>query len=566
MLALQVHRRDVLEQHAQAVAAGDPAVAALLRNLLPAAASAPGAAGPAAARRTLLEQPKRLATALAALEGGAGKASASGARSVQALLRAYAAPGVRYLNFYGPPRTVTIVAYADALAAARAASSSAARARPAGGASFHDKAVFVGFAPATAGAQDRLRDDYRTVYSQADGLDLSGVEIAATAFGNLLDGSSLRLLALPVQAAVVGAFGLVLAALCRLLRPLPAAFAVAGVVAVYLAGAATAFGDAALWLPVVVPVGLQAPVALLAGVWLRYRDTRREREIVKRAFADFLPSSVVDELVADPGALEQRSRVVFGTCISTDVEHYTTLAEQLKPAALGALMNEYYAQLFVAAERRHGVIVDLVGDATMTVWVGTPSEERARREACLAALEMAEAVERFNAAHGSAGSLPTRFGLHAGELLFGVVGASGHHEYRAVGDIVNTASRIQNLNKVLRTRILASEATVRGLDDLVVRRVGSYRLVGKVQAVPVVQLVGRVGTVGAATRSLCARFEVALQAYAERRWREAGAAFEALLREHPADGPCLWYRDACARLVADPPGPGWEPVMRIDTK
>ena len=476
-------------------------------------------------------------------------------RATAAVRAARAAPGLSYLYYYGPPRTIATVSYADALAPSAAAD-----------ARFRGKAVFVGFAPETPGAQDRLRDDYRTVYSRDDGLDLSGVEIAATAFANLLEGRVPRVPAWPWPLVIVTAFGLALAVACRLLRPLPAAFAVVALALVYMAVAAERFADAALWLPIVVPVGLQAPLALFAGVWLRYRETRREREIVKQAFARFVPAPLVDELVAEPEALESRRRVVYGVCLSTDVERYTTLAEQMQPGALGALMNDYYAELFVAVEKRRGIVVDLVGDATMAVWVGTPSPVQARRGACHAALEMAAAVERFNDAHGAGGALPTRFGVHAGDLLFGVVGASGHHEYRAVGDIANTASRIQGLNKVLKTRILASEASVAGVDDVVVRRVGSFRLVGKSQAVAVVHPLGVRGAVPADVLQMVQRFEAALDAYAARRWGEALQVLEGLEETYPQDGPIAYYRERCAGLVAAPPGAEWSPEIRVDTK
>ena len=394
--------------------------------------------------------------------------------------------GTQFLNFYGPPRTVETVSYSDALRAARANDSSVA----VGDTRFKGKAVFIGYAAATAGGQDRLRDDYRTVFSQANGLDLSGVEIAATAFANLVDKRALRPLGIAQQLCIVVAWGLVLGVVCRRVRPVFAAVIVAALAAGYAAVAQHSFAEAALWLPLMTPVALQAPAALFAGVWLNFRDTKREREAIKHAFGFFLPRSVVDQLARNLGPLPDANRVVFGACLATDVEKYTTLAETTEPARLGELMNDYYAELFVPVERSSGVIADVVGDSMMAVWVRSAKGPDVRRSACLAALEIAAAVERFNAAGSGRPALPTRFGLTSGEMLFGTVGASGHYEYRAVGDIVNTASRIQGLNKVLGTRLLASEETVRGLDDIVARPLGSFLLVGKAKPVSIVELLG----------------------------------------------------------------------------
>src|SRR3569833_4387999 len=93
--------------------------------------------------------------------------------AVVALTAAYRADPHPYLNFYGPPRAITTVAYDDVIHGDPVTLAE----------QFRGKAVFVGFAEQQQGRQ---RDNFYTVFSQEDGLDLSGVEIAATAFANLL--------------------------------------------------------------------------------------------------------------------------------------------------------------------------------------------------------------------------------------------------------------------------------------------------------------------------------------------------------------------------------------------
>ena len=66
-----------------------------------------------------------------------------------------------------------------------------------------------------------------------------------------------------------------------------------------------------------------------------------------------------------------------------------------------------------------------------------------------------------------------------GRLLLGSVGAMDHYEYRAVGDIVNTATRLEGLNKHLGTRILVSADVLQGLDGLLTRELGAFLLAGK---------------------------------------------------------------------------------------
>jgi adenylate cyclase len=474
---------------------------------------------------------------------------------------AFTAP-IQFLNFYGPPRTIETVSYSDVLRAARASDPPG----PVADARFKGKAVFVGYAAATPSGQDRLRDDYRTVFSQGNGLDLSGVEIAATAFANLVDKRALQPLAIAQQLGIVAVWGLALGAICRLIRPIFAAPTVAALATGYLALVQLGFSKAALWMPLMTPIALQVPLALFAGVWLNYRDTKREREAIKRAFGFFLPPGVVDRLTRNLGPMPDSNRVVFGACLSTDVEKYTTLAEITEPARLGELMNDYYVELFVPVERSSGVIADVVGDSMMAVWAKSAKGPDVRRSACLAALEIAAAVERFNATGNGRPALPTRFGLASGDMLFGTVGASGHYEYRAVGDIVNTASRIQGLNKVLGTRVLASGETVRGLDDVVTRPLGSFLLVGKAKPVSIVELLGLRHSVDHDLLERCARFAAALEAFTTRRWHDAAAGFIELLKSHPGDGAARFYAAQCQRLLAEPADEDWSPTIRISTK
>ena len=87
--------------------------------------------------------------------------------------------------------------------------------------------------------------------------------------------------------------------------------------------------------------------------------------------------------------------------------------------------------------------------------------------------------------------LPTRIGLHSGQMVLGHVGAMDHYEYRAVGDIVNTAARIERLNKLFRTRMLASDDLLFGLDDFLTRRLGTFLLAGKSKPLVIHELICR---------------------------------------------------------------------------
>jgi len=480
-------------------------------------------------------------------------------RLIRSLLSLYRGNEVAYLNFYGPPRSIATVPYNEAMNSGNGDSQAHVN-------GFEGKAVFVGFSAFSQPEQDRIRDDYQTVFSQPSGLDISGVEIAATAFANLLDDRPVRPMPFAWQLALVMLWGVVLGAACRMLRPIAAGALVVLLASAYLSVVLRQFTVAGIWLPLVMPLCVQAPLALFGGVLLNYRDARRERKLIKQAFGYYLPDKVVDQLIERVGHISSADQLVYGACLATDVEKYTALAETMSPRELGQLMNEYYAELFKPVERLGGVVNEVVGDAMMAIWAAPSSQASVRKQACQAALEIAEALERFNRSIVGRPVLLTRLGLHSGQMLLGNIGASRHYEYQAVGDMVNTATRIQGLGKYLGTRMLASEETVDGLDEFLTRPVGCFLLAGKTEAVCVVELGGREEDANPRASMLYEKFAGGLEAYRAKRWRDAASRFSNILDAFPEDGPSRFYLQRCESYLLKPPDEPWQPTVRIDQK
>jgi adenylate cyclase len=184
-----------------------------------------------------------------------------------------------------------------------------------------------------------------------------------------------------------------------------------------------------------------------------------------------------------------------------------------------------------------------------------------RQRACRAALEIHEAVSAFNRSLPAL-PLPTRIGLHGGDILLGNVGARHHFEYRAVGDIVNTSSRIEGLNKQLGTRVLATLDVIDGVDDLKVRELGRFRLAGKSTPLEIYELRDD----DSATRAFDGDFAAALHAFQAQRWDDAATRFEELLSQRCDDGPTRFYLDLARRYASAPPPSPWDGVVNLTQK
>jgi adenylate cyclase len=487
-------------------------------------------------RQELSHNPHAAQRALTILDRGAvGGLSVAEHGVVRALLKLYSGSDSSYLNFYGPAGHIETVPFHQLLRDDE---------RPR--LTLSGKLVIVGEAASLLASNAEQGDTYRTVYSTDEGVDLSGAEIAATAIANLLTDRTLRRVSFRTDVALLIGFGLSVGLFARLLPGLYAGGATLLLAVAFVAAAQYQFAGHARLVPLAIPMLVQLPLGLFAGLLARYRDLRKQ-----------VPKEI------DPYA---RPELFDGVCLSTDVENYTVLSEITEPRELALLMGEYYSTLTGLVVRRHGLMMGRAGDSAMCVWrrprprsslarrmsrwlaTQGKADKEMRANACLAAIEIREAIDRFNALHPTR-PLVTRIGLHAGEIALGPVGG----EYHVIGDTPNTAARIQALNKPLATTLLASVFVIRDLDNLCLRPLGSFALPGKSGQLMVVEIIGRAENVAQAVRNLLHRFAGALRSFDAGLWSEAAKLFQDIASDYPSDGPTRYYRSMCERQQGVPP-------------
>lgn len=239
-------------------------------------------------------------------------------------------------------------------------------------------------------------------------------------------------------------------------------------------------------------------------------------------------------------ATESLSRDCLAACLMTDAERYTSLTETMEPAAVVELINRYFEALFGPVLKNGGIVSDVKGDGLLAVWNHESAGTEFKAQVCNACLEIVDVVDRRNA-QDPARRLPTRLGVDFGQVALARVGAHLHYEYRAVGDPVNTASRLEELNKVLRTRILVSAAFAQGVTGFLFRDLGGFHLRGKRTRTRVMELVGAADRCVVREHELCREFAQAIAAYDSGAEAEAQARFQALQARHPEDGPTRHY-------------------------
>ncbi len=409
------------------------------------------------------------------------------------------------------------------------------------------------------------KDSFYTVFSQANGIFIGGVEISATAFSNILDDTSVKPLGLLPLVFIVVLWGVVMGFLGRYFHIGIAALGIVGLSGLYLALAWFQFKTANLWYPVAVPLFFQAPLAFFGGVIWNYLDTKKEQEKVRKAFEHYLPKNVVDQLVENLGELGAVSESVYGVCLFTDAEHYTTLSETLDPKELGAFMNRYYETMFRPVKEHGGVVSNLAGDSMLAIWVSATPDAALRDKACLAAIDINRAVHRL---YGPSDPhrLNTRIGLHYGDIFLGNIGGGDHYQHSVMGDIVNTASRIEGMNKHLGTRVLVSSEVIDQLEGLLTRELGSFRLKGKSMPIAIHELICRLEEADGKQREGCRVFAEALAAFKQKSWEEAKEKFRWALEALGEDEPSRYYLSLCEVYNTTPPAEPWDGVVLMDKK
>ncbi len=490
--------------------------------------------------------PQRCARLSAALQSSDNqKFSGAEHKLLTALVKLYGGQDSYYVNFYGPAATIPTISYCDVLTDNNLKTPK--KKEP----DLFGKVAFVGKSESTKAIQV---DGYHTAFSREDGIDLSGVEIAATAFANLLTGQSLQP-HITLNLGILLLFGFIIGNLAYLAPGIRALVLTIFVGAIYFCLAWFLFIGRNLWIPVCIPVLFQLPIALFLGLFCQYRSAKNERE----RLIPWVPDKIAD--VPEAG-------LVFGACLLTDIQGSRVLSSRLSALEYNSLMESYYDRIKQPVKSNGGRIWDFSGDGMMCLFTAQQPESALRLRTCLAALGIMEEVELFNQRQIEDKRAPTRIGLHAGWMELGG---------KTLGDVGNTVSSIERLNKRLATNILASQPVVEGFnellpmepadsggDSLLLRRLGSFVLPAKSDPLAIYEVIGLRKNLAEMRLRLYKLFAAALAVFEERRWAEAAGMFQEIAAAYPEDGPAKYFLEKCHEYCSKPPPPDAIVSLKIE--
>ena len=274
-----------------------------------------------------------------------------------------------------------------------------------------------------------------------------------------------------------------------------------------------------------------------------------------RSFSHYVPTDLVRKLLAQGIDAELGGELRTLTIHFSDVENFTAISEGMQPTELVEAMGRYFELMTGAITRAGGTVDKFMGDGLMAFFNAPAELPGHERQACLAALEAQRQLAEMarNTPPGQP-ILRARIGLGVGEVLVGNIGTPERFAYTVLGDEVNLASRLEALNKLYGTRIMASEALMQKAgDEFEWRRLDRVAVKGRQQGTIICELIGRKGEIATPALDARADYESALDAYFAGDFEQAAGLFAEASRLRPDDLAAPMMSARCRTLAAAPP-------------
>lgn len=245
------------------------------------------------------------------------------------------------------------------------------------------------------------------------------------------------------------------------------------------------------YVTVLIPMILMVAV-VMCNLFLRYMIVLQNKWAVESVFKKYVDKSVVEEL-AKGGMMEARIGVVRKdiAVMFVDIRGYTSLSESLLPEQIVEILNYYLAQVAKAVSKYQGTLDKFIGDAAMAVFNSPLDLDDYEFRAVCAAWELLSKAEAINQKCREKFGREVAFGvgIQCGEAVIGNIGSELRMDYTAIGDTVNTASRLEGV--AAPGQILISEEMKERLGDRITASfAGAFELKGKQNKVLAYSLEG----------------------------------------------------------------------------
>jgi adenylate cyclase len=226
---------------------------------------------------------------------------------------------------------------------------------------------------------------------------------------------------------------------------------------------------------------------------LQERVAAQERTV--RLFQRYVPEHVVQDMLGradEDSILDGEARIV--SILMADIRGFTALSSRLPAKDVVSLLNDYFAVMTEVIAAHFGSVNKFMGDGILAVFGAPMSHLENQVNAVLAALDMVDRLQEFNARWQPRIGQPVvmGIGINTGEVVVGNIGSAARVDYTVIGDPVNVASRIEGLTHGHPNAILISQSTKDAVGGVVETKPwGPVQVKGKDEEITVHEVVGR---------------------------------------------------------------------------
>ena len=216
----------------------------------------------------------------------------------------------------------------------------------------------------------------------------------------------------------------------------------------------------------------------------RLLEETRRRERLQRYHSPSVVNKILESGEEADAAFMTQEREI--TVLFADIVGFTALSEAMTPSAVAQLLNGFFAAMTDVIFRHEGTLDKFIGDAILATF-GAPLAQPDHALRCVrAALDMRTALAELN--HERNLTLRMRIAINSGNALVGDIGAPKRREFTVLGDVVNTASRIESYVSQPDQIVLGAETYRLVKDQISARSLGAVQLPGRAGAVEVFEL------------------------------------------------------------------------------
>jgi len=275
------------------------------------------------------------------------------------------------------------------------------------------------------------------------------------------------------------------------------------------------------------------------------------------SFQRYMPIALVKKLIISGKVATVGGENKELTLMFTDIQNFTHISEDINPQALMEYLSKYFQVITKIVIDSSGTVDKYIGDGMMAFWGAPVDDVDHALHACLAALNIQEALQKLNQEYQKEGkpTVITRIGINTGNVIVGNVGSDDRLNYTSLGDHVNLTSRLEGINKIYGTSIIVSEYTYNKVkNEFRFRFLDRVLVKGKHKGVYIYELLDGVGLkLNIDLEEYNKDFSAAFMVYEKGDWQKALDLFYILNNRYSNDNVIKIFIERCLKFMKNQP-------------